>query len=230
LKRKNGAIILLSCLLSGCFYAHGIRPLPEPAACEPGRDARWCTGVASWYGKEFQGRKTSNGETYDMYGLSAAHRTLPLGTLIQVESIRNGKSVVVRVNDRGPFVAGRILDLSFGAASALDMVQPGTDRVKFRIVRLPAGEKPEIAIYTVQAAAFAAKANAVQFQARLEQQVKLPVKIVAFDSPRGTVFRVRVGQFASEGEAEVEARVIASDNPVFPFVLREDPLPGNSLQ
>ncbi|RME35133.1 MAG: septal ring lytic transglycosylase RlpA family protein, partial [Deltaproteobacteria bacterium] len=82
-------------------------------------------GTASWYGPKFHGRKTSNGETFDMYALTAAHKTLPLGVSVRVTNLRNGRQVVVRVNDRGPFVAGRIIDLSYAAAKELDMIEAG---------------------------------------------------------------------------------------------------------
>lgn len=92
-------------------------------------------GYTSYYAHKFHGRPTASGEIYDMNGLSAAHRELPLGTIIRVTHLGNGKSVVVKVNDRGPFVEGRILDLSLGAAKKLDMVNEGVARVKIEIVK-----------------------------------------------------------------------------------------------
>lgn len=99
-------------------------------AVRPGRLAD--TVVASWYGEEFHGRPTSSGEVYDMYGLTAAHRTLPFGTKLRVTHPRNGRSVVVEINDRGPFVRGRDLDLSYGAAAELGMVVEGVAEVRIR--------------------------------------------------------------------------------------------------
>jgi len=93
-------------------------------------------GVASFYGKEFQGRLTANGETFDMYGITAAHKTLPFNTVIRVTNLNNDKSTLVRINDRGPFVPGRILDLSYGAARKLGMVAQGTVKVRIEIVEL----------------------------------------------------------------------------------------------
>ena len=87
-------------------------------------------GIASWYGKKFHGRLTSNRERYDMYAMTAAHKTLPLPTWARVTNLQNGKSIVVRVNDRGPFVANRLIDLSYAAASALDIVEAGTGMVE----------------------------------------------------------------------------------------------------
>lgn len=90
------------------------------------------TGLASWYGRQFHGKKTANGETFNMNGLTAAHQTLPLNCLIRVTNNLNGKSVVVRVNDRGPFHGSRILDLSYGAAKALDITDLGTAKVSIQ--------------------------------------------------------------------------------------------------
>lgn len=91
-------------------------------------------GVASYYADEFHGRLTSNGETYDMNGLTAAHRTFPFGTRVRVTNLENKLTVVVRVNDRGPFKEGRVIDLSLGAAKALAMIGPGTVRVKLEVL------------------------------------------------------------------------------------------------
>ena len=91
-------------------------------------------GIASWYGRKFHGRQTSNGETYNMYAHTAAHRTLPFGTMARVTNVRNGKSTIVRINDRGPFVAGREIDLSYRAAGDLGMVQTGIERVRIEIL------------------------------------------------------------------------------------------------
>ena len=104
-------------------------------------------GVASWYGKDFHGRSTANGETYDMYGLSAAHKTLPIPTWVEVTHLDNGRRIIVRVNDRGPFIDGRIIDLSYGAASELDMIESGTARVEVRALGVPVGgelPRPEV--------------------------------------------------------------------------------------
>jgi rare lipoprotein A len=95
------------------------------------------TGIASWYGPGFDGNLTANGEVYDMNGISAAHKTLPFGTLVRVIDRETGRSIVVRINDRGPFVEGRIIDLSKGAAEKLGMVERGIIQVGLRIVRWP---------------------------------------------------------------------------------------------
>lgn len=91
-------------------------------------------GIASWYGPDFHAKKTSNGETYNMYALTAAHKTLPMNTMVRVDNLENGKSIIVRINDRGPFVKGRIIDLSNKAAHAIDMVRKGTAQVKVTVL------------------------------------------------------------------------------------------------
>lgn len=94
-------------------------------------------GIASWYGPGFHGNLTANGEVYDMHGVSAAHKTLPFGTIVRVVEIETGRSIVVRINDRGPFIEGRIIDLSRGAAEQLGIVDKGITKVGLRIVRWP---------------------------------------------------------------------------------------------
>lgn len=92
-------------------------------------------GTASWYGQEHHGRRTASGQPFNMYGLTAAHRTLPFGSRIRVTNVRNGRSVVVTINDRGPFIRGRFLDVSYRAASDLDFVRAGVTRVKVQTVQ-----------------------------------------------------------------------------------------------
>jgi len=96
-------------------------------------------GIASWYGPGFHGNYTANGEVYDMYGISAAHKTLPFGTIVRVVEIETGRSIVVRINDRGPFIEGRIIDLSKGAAEKLGIVEKGITKVGLRILLRPIG-------------------------------------------------------------------------------------------
>jgi len=105
-------------------------------------------GRASWYGKKFHGRKTANGETYDMYGDTAAHKTLPMGTMLLVTNLENGKEIVVRVNDRGPFVKNRIIDLTYTAAKKLGMIKNGTAKVE--IVAISPKKQPEKTAATLQ--------------------------------------------------------------------------------
>src|SRR6266496_1177450 len=106
------------------------RPEVRPVKTKP-----YQIGTASWYGQIFDGKPTASGEPYDMYDMTAAHLTLPMGTYVRVTNLRNGKAVTVRVNDRGPIVPGRIIDLSFGAAQALQMRAHGLQRVRLDLIR-----------------------------------------------------------------------------------------------
>jgi rare lipoprotein A len=115
------------------------QPAPAPAPKVTPRPSE--TGMASWYGKAHNGQPTASGETYDMYAFTAAHRSLPLGTRVLVTNVKNDRSVEVRINDRGPFVRGRILDLSYAAAQELGSLSDGAFRVKLRVLEEPAGAR-----------------------------------------------------------------------------------------
>ena len=112
----------------------------ESRAPASGRVLLTLEGVASYYAEDFNGKLTSNGETYDMNGLTAAHRTFPFGTKVRVTNLENGKSVIVRINDRGPFKEGRIIDLSRGAAERVDLIPTGTARVKLEVLEWGEGK------------------------------------------------------------------------------------------
>lgn len=111
----------------------------------PSSDGYRERGVASWYGRDFQGKRTSSGEPYDMYAMTAAHKTLPIPTWVEVTNLRNDKSVIVKINDRGPFVGNRVIDLSYSAAQRLDMIRDGTARVQVRALGTP-GAVPDLPV------------------------------------------------------------------------------------
>jgi rare lipoprotein A len=157
-------------------------------------------GIASWYGAPFDGRRAANGEVYDMNQPTAAHRTLPFGSLVRVTNLDNGKQTQVRITDRGPFVQGRIIDLSFSAARAVDMVGPGIARVRLELVT--AGAEPAGGgSFTVQIGAFTQRQNAERLRERLLSKYK-PIFITEFDAPGGPFYRLRVGSTATEEGAE----------------------------
>ncbi len=161
-------------------------------------------GVASWYGPGFHAEKTSNGESYDMYAMTAAHKTLPLPAYVQVTNLRNGHSVVVRVNDRGPFKDTRIIDLSYTAAAKLDMLRDGTALVEVRALK-PGGDIPAVgtappARLFVQAGAYGDEANATRLVARLKAE-GYEQAFVRRDSVEGrSLFRVHIGPIPSVAE------------------------------
>jgi len=178
-------------------------------------------GVASWYGKDFHGRKTSNGETYDMHAMTAAHKTLPMNVYLKVTSLNNGRSVIVRVNDRGPFVKSRIIDLSYSAAKQLGVVGPGTAPVRIEALgyqeKVNAGGAPvyrqpdsyDIGPFTVQVGAFTIKDNAYRLASQLKKQYGTSSVVEGWVDGR-KFFRVRVGLYnnmarAAEALLNVEA-------------------------
>lgn len=158
------------------------------------------TGVASWYGADFHGKKTANGERYDMYQMTAAHRILPMHTRLVVRNLDNGRTAEVRVNDRGPFVNNRIIDLSYAAASVLGVVGPGTARVSLNTI---AGQRIHyVGPFYVQYGAFVVEENARRLRSRLLAR-GFPGTRIARGELHGTTFwRVQVGAFSSLGEAE----------------------------
>ena len=172
--------------------------------------------MAAWYGKELHGKQTANGEVFDMYGLSAAHRTLPLGTVARVTNLDNFKSITVRINDRGPFLKSRFLDLSYGAAKELGFAAQGTARVKIEAV--VAVRDP--AHYTVQAAIFTEEENARMLKERLDARFGA-VSIVSFETNIARFYRVRVGAYASEDRAEQVADRLLLEG-LEPIVMRKD--------
>ncbi len=159
-------------------------------------------GVASWYGPDFHGGRTSTGETYDMHAMTGAHPTLPLPTWVRVTNLENGKSVVVRLNDRGPFARGRIIDLSRAAAETLDMVQAGTARVEVRSLAAGAAAADaapaavpaaESAAYYAQAGAFGSRENAEALAGRLRAAGIEGVTVTESAANGSPLFRVRAG-------------------------------------
>ncbi|HKW87414.1 MAG TPA: septal ring lytic transglycosylase RlpA family protein [Candidatus Acidoferrales bacterium] len=175
-------------------------------------------GIASWYGAPFNGRRTSDGETYDMFQYTAAHRTLPFGAVVRVTNLSNGKQTVVRVNDRGPFVANRIIDLSYSAAVALGMIGTGTAPVRIETV---GGPNPDVGFFGVQVGAFEVEENAVRMRDRLQTQYS-PVTIATVQLSTGTLYRVRVGRMSSEDLARELADRIEREQQVATFVVRLD--------
>lgn len=164
-------------------------------------------GMASWYGKRFHGRKTASGERYDMYAMTAAHRTLPIPSYVRVTSLATGKSVVVRINDRGPFSKNRLIDLSYTAAHKLDYLLAGSTRV--RVERLdPAqydvGGVPLSKGIYLQLGAFSNSENAHKLREQVQSKIEAPippVHVVLTDK----LHRVTLGPYANEADAEIDS-------------------------
>jgi rare lipoprotein A len=235
--KVRGALIIACVLglaiLAGCAGKQTSAPAPGG---KPGKVFQ--KGVASWYGNEFHGRQTASGERYDQWGMTAAHKTLPFQTWVEVHNLENGRTVKVRINDRGPFVHGRIIDLSRGAADRIGM--PGIARVELRLLGKepapePAAEKPKrketrkepapdlepvdpgSGEFLVQVGSFGVKANAERLREELRRDWPR-VRVVKFRE----FYRVQVGPYRTRGEAEKARDRLARSMEVPPVVVRQD--------
>jgi rare lipoprotein A len=237
------ALVLLAAL-AGCAGSPEPKPSPPVPSQTPPRQPRpytvngkWYqplahadgyseTGLASWYGRKFHGRPTASGEPYDMHGLSAAHKTLPLQTWVRVQNLDNGRQMDLRINDRGPFVDGRIIDLSYGAARQLGVVGPGTARVKLtalgrRVAAIQPGQPPAYAPmdyahgnFTFQVGAFKDPANAHRLRDRLAGAYPDVHVKAYFHADHGQLYAVRLGRATSLAEAaDYKARLRAGEFP-----------------
>ena len=221
-----GLIVLLHACSKSTVYTPASKPPPPAAPGQPkpykvlgewyqpiaSADGFRQTGVASWYGKKFHGRKTSNGEIYNMYDTTAAHKTLPFDTHVKVYNLENGRQTVVRINDRGPFVRGRIIDLSYTSAKKLGIVGPGTAKVKIVALgrKKEKNDRQSKTVYTpidytkgnftFQVGAFVDRSNAERLRAKLARNYK-NAHIVVHQNGDETFFRVRVGRYTTLAQA-----------------------------
>ena len=233
LLRRLALLSALALVAAGCAHktyapqAPAPAPLPQPPApsapppveTQPAIPGQYVEeGVASWYGVPFDGHRTSNGEIYDMHAFTAAHRTLPFGSVVRVTNLRNGLQTEVRINDRGPFVANRIIDLSLSAAQAIQMVGPGTAQVRLEVI---SGPNPTQGFFAVQVGAFANQENAERLRAQLAMRYS-PVTIAVYDSPNGIFYRVRVGRLPTEDAAHQLADQLHANEQFTTFVVRLD--------
>ena len=194
-------------------------PKRNASAPNPAVSAYTEEGNASWYGVPFNGRRASNGEIYDMNKLTAAHRTLPFDTVVRVTNLSNGKSTVVRITDRGPFVDNRIIDLSMAAAREIESIGPGVVPVRVEIVS--SSTDPTSGFFTVQVGAFRDRNNAERLRQRLNASYS-PIFIQQYDSPDGLFYRVRVGKVPGEDAAHQFGEQLRSREGFTPMVVRLD--------
>jgi rare lipoprotein A len=175
-------------------------------------------GIASWYGIPYNGRRAADGEIYNMETLVAAHRLMPFNTWLQVTNLSNGKSVAVRIIDRGPFIDGRIIDLSKAAARQIDLLGPGIGRVRLQVISAP-GDVPSNDFYAVQVGSFTVYANAQEARDRYSQRYGFAQ--LALKSGPVPRWRVLVGKFPSVESARELANVLSGENPDI-FIVRLD--------
>ena len=195
--------------LAGCsdlWRPPALFPRPSaipPFAATPGAVQ---TGVASWYGPGFHGKRTSNGEVYNQYELTAAHPTLPLGSRVMVTNLNTRQAIEVLVNDRGPFVGGRLIDLSYAAARSIGVYEPGTAPVRIEVLSAAA---PVLAVaYAVQLGSYADAARAVALKAQVLGRFP-DVYISPMETGLLRYYQVRLGPFPRQEEAATRAQEVA---------------------
>jgi len=225
--------LALMLLAAGCARRSTAR-LPAPLPAKIGSTE---TGIASWYGVPYDGRPAASGEIFDMEKLTAAHRALPFQTWVEITNLSNGKQVDVRITDRGPFVRGRIIDLSMAAARQIDMVRAGTARVRLKVIEAPANASPVIAppaaappvkalassqvgagAYAVQAGAFSDPARAQAFRETLQYS---DVRVVERQGEQ-PLWRVLVGHALTLQSATALAAEVAKASGAA-IVVKDDP-------
>ena len=190
------ALCVLTC--GGWAQVHG----PGLASVPPDE-----VGVASWYGHPYHGRQAANGETYDMRKLTAAHRTLPFGTRVRVHNLENDRTVEVEITDRGPFVDGRLIDLSRAAAWTLGIQHAGTARVRLELLTAPPVASRDS--FAVQVGAFRIRANAERLRAEMEQRFGFAIIVPRQGNP--VLWRVVTGRYRSPAAARTFAQQIRSE-------------------
>jgi rare lipoprotein A len=197
--------LCLAVLSAGCAHRGGKAPVTVPVAPMSVEKGWTEKGMASWYGEPYHGRRTASGEVYDMHQLTAAHRTLPFGTIVKVTRRDTGAGVEVRINDRGPFIEGRIIDLSYKAADDIGLDVDGVAPVTIKVVGVARSEpiSPPAPTATsdcfwVQVGAFSARANALRAEGALAKSGEKAVVLEGVDG----LWRVRLGPFDEKSSAE----------------------------
>jgi len=215
--RKEALLLLAAVLLTACA---GGREVSRPLQWERDKPYRE-VGLASWYGEDYHGRRTANGEIYDMNAMTSAHRTLPFNTRVRVTNLENGKRSEFRINDRGPFIPGRIIDLSKSGAREVGILGPGIARVAVEVIGWPGGASPGgIGVYAIQVGSFLERENADRLRENLVRRHS-PVRVLPWESNTRHFYRVRLGAFRTEEEARRYFPVLEREN-LSGFVVRED--------
>ncbi len=213
IRARRGAFLIAGAICAACS-ARQQAPAPFVPVAPPARPAA-IVGVASWYGPGFNGHRTSSGAIYDQDGLTAASTAFPLGSRLRVTNLDNGEAVDVTVDDHGPYVKGRKLDLSRRAARAIGMIGPGTARVRMDVLGTPAGGPALGERYFVQVGSFADPAHADRVRARLAGSYR-DVAIERAGGGSARYYRVRMGAFATRRDADARAtRMIRLGYPAF---------------
>lgn len=197
-------VVLLALFLVGCSSHSGSpnresRDLPRPRSTDTVQ-----YGKASWYGDKEHGNRAASGEVFDRYAYTAAHKELPFGTVVRVTNLDNGKRVEVRINDRGPHVKGRVIDLSYAPAKSIGLLRSGVADVKIEVLSTPSqrSESLFISLYTVQVGSFRSRTKAYDLKRELSRVTEEDVRVESFSFEGNTYYRVRVGRFKKRKDAE----------------------------
>lgn len=197
------------------FFLSACVPLPGPWGWgrdggSPAHKGAIQYGEASWYGDKEHGNKAASGEKFNRYAYTAAHKALPFGTVVRVVNLENGKHVVVRINDRGPFVEGRIIDLSYAAGRAIGLDKSGVAKVRMEVLSHPSQRSGSLfhPVYTVQVGSYGDRKNARDVRKKVSRIVRDRVRVESHDSGGDTYYRVRIGHFDNRKEAEKVYRII----------------------
>jgi rare lipoprotein A len=214
------ALALAAVVFGGCAHKKQVKLPPPPAAPAPApKVGDTEAGLASWYGHPYHGRPAANGEIYDMESMVAAHRTLPFNTWVRVTNTVNSKTVDVRIIDRGPFVDGRVIDLSHAAARAIDLLGPGVAPVRLEVIRLP--ESIEPAVFAVQVGAFRSRENADRLRDAMAARYGTARVVLRQGNP--DLWRVLVGaEGTTDAAGALAARIHAETGENSGFVVRLD--------
>jgi rare lipoprotein A len=214
--RRSVVLFAAAWLCASCAKKKRVRaPAPAPLAAVPGTVEH---GIASWYGNPYHGRRSANGEIYDMEKLTAAHRTLPFDCWVEVTNLNNGRKVQVRITDRGPFVEGRIIDLSRAAARQIEMIGPGIVKVRMEVIAAPA-ISPSGGSYAVQIGAFRNRSSAERLAQSLGRRYP-HCRVVSRESS-SPAWRVLVGELPTDEAADALASELRAEFKAA-FVVRLD--------
>lgn len=207
-------ILLLLTVTLSLSCAIVSRQPEEPFVKDDGKGIEGATqiGQASWYGDKEHGNRSASGEEFNKYAYTAAHKTLPFDTIVRVTNLENGKDVVVKINDRGPFIDKRIIDLSYQSAKSIDLIRTGVAKVKVEVLSTPSKRTSSLfrALYTVQVGSFSSKINAESLKTDINRVSSDYARIEPIEFEGNTYYRVRVGMFSKRSQAEKLSRQLKS--------------------
>ena len=196
--------VLLAFFAVGCSFSSGIPRWESRDFPRPGSTDTIQYGKASWYGDKEHGNRSASGEVFNRNAYTAAHKELPFGTVVRVTNRENGRQVKVRINDRGPYVGDRVIDLSYAAAKSVGLIRSGVAEVKIEVLSTPSerSESLFVSLHTVQAGSFRSRTGANELKRKLLRVTDEDVRVESFAFEGNTYYRVRVGRFKKRKDAE----------------------------